>query len=201
MAYCLFGDGTLKWKTKLDSDVTSSPVLSRLGFVVVCTDDYLYAYDSAGTLLWVYDQDGSYSTPAISDDGISYMAGGGDLHAIDQNGNLAWIADLSQAEYSSPTISDDGIIYCAEGHSSSFPGALDAVGSDGSVLWSYTLGDAPYLSNPATGYDGTIYVGCDDDYLYAINPEGALEWRYLMDSSMNGSSFAIDASGNILRGC
>mgnify|MGYP001167106692 CR=1 FL=1 len=196
--YCLFWDGKLKWKEKLDSDVTSSPVLSDSGFVVVCTDDYLYAYDSAGTSLWMYDQCGSYSTPAISDDGTIYMAGSGDLHAIDENGNLTWVADLTQAEYSSPAIGDDGVIYCPEGHNSSSPGAINAIDSDGSILWSYALGDMPYLSNPATGPDGTIYIGCDDDYLYAIDPDGSLKWRYLMDNSMNGSSFAVDATGNVL---
>ena len=56
----------------------------------------------------------------------------------------------------------------------------------------------PYLSNPATGSDGTIYIGCNDSYLYAINSNGTLKWRYLMSSSMNGSSFAIDANDNIL---
>jgi len=34
------------------------------------------------------------------------------------------------------------------------------------------------ISAPVLGPDGTIYVGSNDDYLYAIWPNGRLRWRY-----------------------
>jgi outer membrane protein assembly factor BamB len=36
-------------------------------------------------------------------------------------------------------------------------------------------GGAVY-SSPAVGSDGTVYVGSQDYYLYAINPGGTLKW-------------------------
>ena len=50
------------------------------------------------------------------------------------------------------------------------------------------------MSSPAIGLDGTLYVGSDDETLYAINPDGLLKWTF----STNGqilSSPAIGADG------
>ena len=33
-------------------------------------------------------------------------------------------------------------------------------------------------SSPALGADGTIYVGSEDDNLYAINPDGTQQWAF-----------------------
>ncbi len=33
-------------------------------------------------------------------------------------------------------------------------------------------------SSPAIGYDGTIYFGSYDKYLYAVNPDGSRKWSY-----------------------
>jgi hypothetical protein len=42
-------------------------------------------------------------------------------------------------------------------------------------------------SSPSVGPDGIIYVGSDDDNLYAIKPDGTLKWKFptggLIDSS------------------
>ena len=38
--------------------------------------------------------------------------------------------------------------------------------------WAFKTGKG-VRSSPAIGSDGTIYVGSDDDNLYAINPDGS----------------------------
>jgi hypothetical protein len=55
------------------------------------------------------------------------------------------------------------------------------------------------FSSPAIGSDGTIYVGSDDHYLYALNPGGTLKWRYQTGVNMN-SSPAIGSDGTIYVG-
>lgn len=46
------------------------------------------------------------------------------------------------------------------------------------------------------GADGTIYMGSDDNRLYALNPDGTLKWFYQTDDLIR-SSPAIGANGTI----
>jgi len=81
------------------------------------------------------------------------------------------------------------------------------------VKWSYQTGDW-VESSPAIGSDGTIYVGSDNDNLYAINSNGTLKWSYQTGSwvesspaigsdgtiyvgSIDGNLYAINPSGNL----
>ncbi len=66
---------------------------------------------------------------------------------------------------------------------------------EGILKWRYSTGNAVY-SSPAIGADGTIYVGSDDTYLYAINPDGIFKWSYQTGSYVR-SSPAIGAEGTI----
>ena len=50
------------------------------------------------------------------------------------------------------------------------------------LKWEYATGRWN-RSSPAIGADGTIYVGSDDDNLYALNPaDGSLKWKYATGS-------------------
>lgn len=71
---------------------------------------------------------------------------------------------------------------------------------DNALKWSYaigcgggTLGEAP---SPAVGADGTIYMGSDDNRLYALNPDGTLKWFYETGRVIR-SSPAVGANGTI----
>ncbi|MFQ6129866.1 MAG: PQQ-binding-like beta-propeller repeat protein [Candidatus Hadarchaeaceae archaeon] len=70
---------------------------------------------------------------------------------------------------------------------------------DNALKWSYAIGGgggwmgAP---SPAVGADGTIYMGSDDNRLYALNPDGMLKWFYQTDGVIR-SSPAIGANGTI----
>ena len=54
-------------------------------------------------------------------------------------------------------------------------------------------------SSPAIGADGSIYVGSDDNNIYALTSSGTLLWKYLT-GSMVLSSPAIGADGSIYVG-
>ncbi|MEM2175649.1 MAG: PQQ-binding-like beta-propeller repeat protein, partial [Candidatus Micrarchaeia archaeon] len=54
-------------------------------------------------------------------------------------------------------------------------------------------------SSPAIGKDGTIYVGSWDNYLYAINPDGSLKWKFKTGDNVR-SSPAIGKDGTIYVG-
>jgi outer membrane protein assembly factor BamB len=65
--------------------------------------------------------------------------------------------------------------------------------------WSYATESQVWMSSPAIGDDGTIYIGSDDHYVYALNPDGTLKWRYATGDRVF-SSPAIGADGTIYVG-
>ncbi|MFP4052104.1 MAG: PKD domain-containing protein, partial [Thermoplasmata archaeon] len=47
---------------------------------------------------------------------------------------------------------------------------------NGTEKWNFTL-EGKITSSPTIGPDGTIYVGSNNESLYAINPDGSLKWK------------------------
>jgi len=78
--------------------------------------------------------------------------------------------------------------------------ALVALGGSepGSLKWKFETGSYVH-SSPAIGADGTIHVGSDDYYLYALNPDGSLRWKFKTRDIIY-SSPAIGADGTIYVG-
>ena len=64
--------------------------------------------------------------------------------------------------------------------------------------WSYLTGDSVY-SSPAIGSDGGIYVGSDDDNIYALSSAGSFHWSYLTGNNV-WSPPAIGSDGWIYVG-
>ncbi len=73
----------------------------------------------------------------------------------------------------------------------------------GTVKWCAETGESSDFmglrSSPALGADGTIYVGSDAGSLYAINPDGDVNWNFLTGDCVL-SSPAIGADGTIYVG-
>ena len=55
------------------------------------------------------------------------------------------------------------------------------------------------MSSPAVGKDGTIYIGAEDFFLYALKPTGELKWKYRTGLPIR-SSPCIGDDGNIYVG-
>lgn len=72
--------------------------------------------------------------------------------------------------------------------------------AEGALKWPGGFNTAGYIvSSPALGADGTIYVGAQDKYLYAIAPNGAFKWRFLTGDWID-SSPAVAGDGTIYFG-
>jgi len=71
---------------------------------------------------------------------------------------------------------------------------------DNALKWSYAIGCGGALlegaPSPTVGADGTIYMGSDDNRLYALNPDGTLKWFYQTDDQIR-SSPAVGTNGTI----
>ena len=77
--------------------------------------------------------------------------------------------------------------------------SIDTSADTGTLKWSYTTGSYIAYSSPAIGADGTIYVGSEDNNLYAINPNGGLKWSFTTGYWIL-SSPVIGADGTIYVG-
>src|SRR2546422_5057263 len=66
--------------------------------------------------------------------------------------------------------------------------------------WNFSIGQGPGIgSNPAIDIAGTVYFN-GGGYLYALYPDGTLNWRYFTGDSIALSSPAIDQNGAIYVG-
>jgi len=74
----------------------------------------------------------------------------------------------------------------------------DTSRNNGTLKWKFAIGDQIH-SSPAIASDGTIYIGSDDRYLYAINPNGTLKWKFKTGNGIY-SSPAIASDGTIYIG-
>ena len=66
------------------------------------------------------------------------------------------------------------------------------------LKWSFSTGN-DIVACPAIAADRTIYIASNDEYLYAINPDGTEKWRFSL-GEVKESSPAIGADGTIYVG-
>jgi outer membrane protein assembly factor BamB len=65
-------------------------------------------------------------------------------------------------------------------------GSGNGSADEGTLKWSFKA-EGAINSSPAVSCDGTIYVGSDDGFLYAVNPDGTLKWKYETGGSIVAS--------------
>ncbi len=89
----------------------------------------------------------------------------------------------------------DGTIYFGSDYSAgSGSGSLYAFNPDGTQKWIFDAED-DISSSPAIGLDGTIYVGSDARYVYAINPDdGTQKWRYYTGGGYSSPAIGLDST-------
>jgi len=204
--------GTEKWKYSTGGDVNSSPAIGADGTIYVgSNDNYLYAIYSNGTRYWRYLTGGDVkSSPAVDPtDGMIYVGSKdndgtrGYLYVIKPNGTLNWrygpSTSIPDNIESSPVVSDGTYWY---------------MGADDDRLYQIVRGLSypsgyrvpspwPYgniRSSPAIGADGTIYVGSDGNFLWAMNPNRTTKWKFTDPSGDVRSTPAIGDDGTIYVG-
>jgi len=155
----------------------------------------------AEPLNWEYLTGASiYSSPTLSSDGTVYVGSGDNkVYALNPDGTLKWSYETGDWVDAVPALSEDeSVVYAASWDNHLY--ALDA--ETGAVNWSYETGNF-IVSSPSIGSDGTIYFGSNDNFFYALNPDGTLQWEYFLEGAetaeIQGSS-AIDENGYIYFG-
>ncbi|MCE5250441.1 PQQ-binding-like beta-propeller repeat protein, partial [bacterium] len=75
---------------------------------------------------------------------------------------------------------------------------IASVAASSTLKWKFQTGREIY-SAPTIGVDGTVYVGSNDTYLYAVKPDGMLKWKFQTGGDI-ASSPAIGADGTVYAG-
>lgn len=220
------GNRIWRFNPRVGGSCRQSPVIGADGtiYVTIHEDDF-YAVNPDGTQKWHthldHDYEMSFTSPAIDVDGTIYLGAEGLtaegyqyswVYAFNPDSTLKWKYSVD-GEYrqvrASPTIGSDGTIYIAtKAGGDDFTAKIIALNpSTGTKKWEYvvqrvhtmTTADDVY-STPSIGADGLIYFGAETGYIYALNPNGTLNWKSQLEYGINWSSPAITADGTIYIG-
>lgn len=202
--YAIHPDGMTNWIFSADGNLSGSPAIGPNGDIYITgRNGALYSVGFGGAANWVVRTGGSFcSSPAVAADGTVYFAAVSNyfnkLFAVGPDGSTNWVFDMIpiyypqqiSAQFASAAIGPDGTIFIG-----SVDTNLYAINPNGTLKWTFRLGDATYGS-PAVGTDGTVYIGSDDHSLHAVGRDGHQLWQFLTGSYIE-SSPAISAGGTI----
>ena len=172
----------------------------------------LYAVSRTGTLKRTFSPPGGLglanlaiatdcTTPRGCESTIYAFRFWGVLYALNSDGSVKWMYGALQRDCGgctitfSPAIGANVTIYGGVSYSEG-GGALFALSSGGTLLWSSSL----YNGTPAVDPNsGMIYVQSDDlNHLYALNSNGFLQWK--VDVSSSFTLPAIGSDGTVYVG-
>jgi outer membrane protein assembly factor BamB len=78
---------------------------------------------------------------------------------------------------------------------SSYLGAVIACSPSGSIAWKFLAPDLDeFTAAPVLADDGTILVGCSNEFVYALNPDGTVKWTDSVGSQVLATG-ALGADG------
>jgi len=220
--YAVRPDGSLKWSTSLASGhlecrAVSSPVIAPDGQSYIgAWNDHFFSFGPDGKLLWEVSFQGEgqiTAAPALDISGNVYLA----THdPSDKNklavlkfqpasSNVVWkFAENMGVDrnriISSPLIDTArGQLYV--GIARENDGVLYAIDLTAGTLVYRAVLPKGIVSSPALGWDGTVYVGCLNGKLYALDPaNGREQWNFTADGYYVMGSPVVDGSGIIFVG-
>ena len=188
-------DGSQKWRFLISpsSDVGSTPIVDSTGAIYFGTDNSqeLIALNPNGTVKWRFTTTGAVdNVPALnSDESVVYFV------ATDPD-----------------TLNENGMIYAVNTADGSFRWRFPLVAENNELTSSPTV-DTKGTADPS---DDVIYVGDDDDYVYAFRPAARLadpnpvpplgtfpgpgEWRFRTNGEIESSAAIDPRNGTIYIG-
>lgn len=218
-------DALIIWNYQPGSDIGSSPAIGADGTIYIgSSNGCLYAIDPQGGLKWCFQTWGGifHSSPAIGTDGIIYIGSyNGRVYAIDQNGNWKYFIepngrlidpnDMNEGWKYDPNKPGQGIwsspvVYNSKLYMATYDGKVYVLDTNNNkIIWesdpNLRENDpnprnwSTFSSSPAVGQDGTIYIGSNDYFVYAFDPDdpsGKPKW----DFSTGGAVASSPAIGN-----
>ncbi len=224
-------DGRISWVANLNKKVEFSSLFHNNVFYVG-TEDGLYAFNSAGTLVGNISFNSSVSGPPfLFDSNIIVITRDGTIYVVFPSASLSRSNIIRTIKLSGETESSV-YLYNKKLYISLINGKIFSVDpATGSVVSLYDLGFSVWRSSPVVANntlyvasehsifgltlqgklimtkqisngnlnsistDGEkLYVGSDDGYLYAVNLDGSVEWKYKTNNSVKTKPLLIGDS-------
>jgi outer membrane protein assembly factor BamB len=109
---------------------------------------------------------GLWSTPALGDGVVFAVTNKGFLVVVDRlTGEELWVDEVGPGSWSSPVVIEDRLLVAT---APGFLRSYDITDPEEPVLeWEFKVGEGNIEATPAV-WEGTIYVGVRDGYMYAI---------------------------------
>ena len=157
---------------------------------------------SAGTIEWLFEfSRGTYSAPAIAEDGTIYIGGGNNLIAVNPDGSLKWtytvVGDMGNSVEGSPAIGEDGTVYMGGNGKNHY--YFYAINPDGTLKWRVNAG-GKVDTTAAIGPDGTIFWPKTGGTLYASNPDGSTKWSHTFHEFLSTGVPVVSQDGTVYIG-
>lgn len=187
-------DGVVEWEWQFTGWTESSPIIAADGTIVFGSrDDFVYAMNPDGTLKWQYKTGNDVrSSPAMDPFGVIYIGSHDhNLYAFNADGDILWTFPSSGPIFSSPCIDLDNRIYFGTMDNKVY--CIDRFGNE---VWHYDTGGSHISSGGLDEDLGVLYIGCDDNYFYAINLDGTLKWKFPATGNIRTCP-VIDAEGYV----
>lgn len=153
---------------------------------------------SSGLVGWVIDNLITSGGVVIGTDSSVYAISSGlqnQLLAIKSSGSVKWKFNndgkISES-YSTPLVTSDGTIYLTQPMEKS----ILAINPDGTLKWKYNTAGSVFMSGMNIGPDHTLYFIDNTGKLYALSPEGYLNWSYVNPEFFSGQGSAITFSND-----
>jgi outer membrane protein assembly factor BamB len=155
------------------------------------SNNYLYAVNTNGELLWRFRTGNSLWTTPSSDGERAYVAAlDHHLYALNlSDGSLIWKTDMGSALASAPVLAEDGTLYV-----SNLEGEVGSVNAaDGKIAWKTSTGGRVW-STPVL-HEDVLYVGNAANKVSAISAQdGSLLWQKDAGSPILGGGAVLNGS-------
>jgi outer membrane protein assembly factor BamB len=189
--------GVILWRYETAGRITAQPTVTEAGIILVPSHDH-------GLHGVAPDGEGRFTLDLLQRGWAAVLADGDRIWATSDAGLLLRFPasgeppeatdrlDLAGAAETAVVRGPEGDLFLAAGPS------VFRLTPEGEVRWRFDTGGA-VVSSPAVDADGRVYVGSQDDHLYALAADGRMRWRHRADADIDASPVIAD-EGTIVVG-
>lgn len=187
-------ENRLRWIFETNNSVVSSPTIFNGQIFFGTYNGIVYAVEQAtGDEIWNFQTNGSVrSSPTVVDDRVFVGSSDNNVYALNVvSGDEEWVFETGETRdvggvKSSPSVNNGTVFFGSRFVRDRDAGIFAVDAATGGRQWTVQTGGS-VLSSPIIA-NGTLYVGCNDNYVYAVDAtSGDRKWVYETNGSVESS--------------